>query len=323
MTNNYTSIQTQAMDTNDSSTCSTTCSRDMCLEQPALSEPRYVSFMSRNLNNEACHAISNGEYDFAISNLKKALQLTRGLLCDQDENETQCGCEHCRLDSYVSISDEENDECSCEIINNESKSTQAKIQSFECIPSCPGRKRSRNSNCQETTQDKVPIKNSNDEGFIYCRPLLVPQHSVDFCRHMGSTLSFIILFNIALTHHLKAIEIASLLDKNDERRMAILEQPLKLYELVYQLQFQCSEGQRQLRLTNLRLMMLVTNNISEIHKLAGNTEKHTQCLEHLLNAFMYMNHNFSGDKVLTNDETNGIFDTLAPVLKSDVYAAAA
>ena len=170
-----------------------------------------------------------------------------------------------------------------------------------------------------------------EKAFIYRRPLVVSQHSIDRCHFMGTTLSFVVLFNIALAYHLKVIEMLPFMSNRDEL-VAGLQQPLKLYELAYQLYFQSTQQMDETSTTadqnfvNLRLMMLVTNNISQIHKLAGNDKKHIQCLEHILNAIMFMSYNNgsrSKTDVLQADEKEGIFENLSPILMSDVYAAAA
>ncbi|OEU18204.1 hypothetical protein FRACYDRAFT_236475 [Fragilariopsis cylindrus CCMP1102] len=84
-----------------------------------------------------------------------------------------------------------------------------------------------------------------DFGFVYRRPLLVNQQCIDEMHDMGITLSLLILFNLALAHHLKAIasfntqQVSSSLSnssfKMKKSSLKALQQALKLYELAYQL----------------------------------------------------------------------------------------
>jgi tetratricopeptide (TPR) repeat protein len=84
-----------------------------------------------------------------------------------------------------------------------------------------------------------------DFGFVYRRPLLVNQQCIDEMHDMGTTLSLLILFNLALAHHLKAIasfntqQVSSSLSnssfKTKKSSLKALQQALQLYELAYQL----------------------------------------------------------------------------------------
>jgi len=86
---------------------------------------------------------------------------------------------------------------------------------------------------------------TTDFGFVYRRPLLVNQQCIDEMHDMGITLSLLILFNLALAHHLKAIasfntqQVSSSLSngsfKTKKSSLKALQQALKLYELAYQL----------------------------------------------------------------------------------------
>lgn len=342
-------------------------------------DPTYVHFLAQNLNNQACRWIAMGNFDAAIADLKHALHLARvGLLEDNKEVRMPSGCNHCSLKSYIMTAndtDDEDDDCEgddCEGEDDDDDDDGITVQpEAPSHPKTLKRKRSSSTNiidmdnCEASvdhcnndndynkdelhrynehkmhfTQDSSPIEN---EGFIFSRPLRVRTHSIGKCHSVGTTLSFVVLFNIALAHHLKAIEmIPSMVDSKD--RMEALKQPMKLYELAYQLHFQCKETKQSPpapqqssshtscddtstgndhNLVDLRLMLLVTNNISQIHRLAGNEIKHNQCLEHLLNAVMYMNHICQNEKILSPREKDGTFDNLAPILKTKVYAAAA
>ena len=90
---------------------------------------------------------------------------------------------------------------------------------------------------------------TTDFGFVYRRPLLVNQQCIDEMHDMGITLSLLILFNLALAHHLKAIasfktqQVPSSLSnssfKTKKSNLKALQQALQLYELAYQLHIDC------------------------------------------------------------------------------------
>lgn len=312
--------------------------------------PFYLHFLAQNLNNQGCAWIAKGDFDQAIEHLKDALELTRIGQSNEKGAQKPCSCKYCRIGSFIKTTDE-NGDLNNEVVFDDRESPKCssalkRKRPGTSINGCSSRMdidSENNHKCLSFVrqQDKrtATTKGRDEESFIYHRPLLVSKESIDGCHYIGTTLSFIVLFNIALAHHLKAIEILPFLSDPNET-VAALQQPLKLYELAYQLYFQSQENKQSQgtpqkpadknsndhNVVNLRFMMLITNNISQIHKLAGNDKKYYQCLEHLLNALMYMSHNNafqSKDIVLTTSEKDGIFDNLSPILNTKNYAAAA
>jgi len=322
--------------------------------------------MSQHLNNQGCLLIEMGDYSAAVIHLKRALELTRAGLSGEQE-QVCCECQCCSMSSYVpNPSDAVTSSC------EEEREVECDMRDVDCqtepLHSCNGAQRRRRTRISiESETSSIPQEtNHTEEGFVYRQPIWCNQHN-GVCRHIGTTMSFVVLFNIALSHHLKAIEMIPHLNEGNDTN-SVLQQPLKLYELAYQLNSRCQERserspsvaeqqpESQLRrrpesrdesceeedpatrrfsshLVNLRIMMLITNNISQIHKLAGNETKHHQCLEHLLNAVMYIcNQNqamASGNSqqqthsVFSPSERDGIFENLSLILNTKVYAAAA
>lgn len=299
-------------------------------------DPTYLHFLAQSLNNEGCAFIAYGQFQEAIDTLKNSLEITRLGISNEHEARTPCACKFCRTESFFAKGTSR---------TNEDGHSNREGKQY-CTPTKRSKKPSSSTesgSCEMDLDDETdlhtaayrtgPLERTDDDAFIYTRPLLVSQCSIDGGHYMGSTLSFIILFNIALAHHLQAIEILPLLSRQRERVEA-LEQPLKLYELAYHLHFQESNKEtddtgKSLddNVVNLRLMMLITNNISQIHKTARDETKHHQCLHHLLNSLMYISQNSASQHfqkyVLTPIEKAGIFDNLAPILKSKILAAAA
>ena len=50
------------------------------------------------------------------------------------------------------------------------------------------------------------MEKDNDGGFVYQKLLLIDDHSINANHYMGSTLSSIIIFNLALSNHLMGVD---------------------------------------------------------------------------------------------------------------------
>merc|ERR1711865_858191 len=86
---------------------------------------------------------------------------------------------------------------------------------------------------------------------------------------------------------------------------------LHLYMLAYRLHTEYEEQQQQQQqeqeslslsstslfnsdnLGNLRFVMIISNNIGEIHRISNDTTKHVRCLEHVLSCIMHTVVNFN------------------------------
>lgn len=304
--------------------------------------------MAKKLNNRGSKYIVLGKYDEAIYDLKEALEVTKMVVSTDVGTSEPSPCVHCPFHPFLQMLND------VEKADGLSSSTQRELGIRQL--------RAEKKIVIVTDNNKGASSSGlrQDKGFIYRHPFVVDPRCIDLDHYMGATLSFIIVFNIALAHHLKAIDlISSGTCKTDP--IEILQQPLRLYELAYELHFQCKEEwlqqsrslqqQQQRRasdnnarslpqelcdeeshgahtehlcnLVNLRLMLLLTNNIGEIHKLAGSTGKYNKCLEHLLNAIMYMSLNFQGETVISTREKDGMFENLSPILGTNEIAEAA
>merc|ERR1712166_1737202 len=132
-------------------------------------------------------------------------------------------------------------------------------------------------------------------------------------HYTGSTLRVIIVFNLALAYHLKAIATTiitgtataaaptstSSTTTTTTTTTKLLQQSLHLYMLAYRLHTEYEEQQQQEQeqesssttstslfnsdnLGNLRFVMIISNNVGEIHRISNDTTKHVRCLEHVL-----------------------------------------
>jgi hypothetical protein len=81
----------------------------------------------------------------------------------------------------------------------------------------------------------------------------------------GVTLSLIIILNLAIAHHLSAMQ-----NQNCRRR---LQKALQLYELAHHLQMEEED------ICSPRATMIIANNVGEIHRALDNQSKRTICLQ--------------------------------------------
>jgi hypothetical protein len=195
-------------------------------------------------------------------------------------------------------------------------------------------------------------QDDDHQHFVYSHAIQVHSFSMEHAHNMGVTLSLIIIFNLALSHHMIGV-------KYHETRY--LKKAMQLYELAYQLHV--DEQQAQILLENsghktneqdpaikmdptaermgiLRFTMIVSNNLGEIHRVVHNHVKHTMCLQHLLSTIMYVvdghlreigsavsSSASSGgsrqNSSLTTEEMDGFLRNTAAIMFHDVCASAA
>jgi hypothetical protein len=114
---------------------------------------------------------------------------------------------------------------------------------------------------------------SNDEDFIYCSPIRAterPEKDEDFDEF---TISVIIIFNMALSHHLRAIQGRKV---NQTR----LRKALKLYELSFCMQM---KGESPLSITQV---LALANNCGQIYKQLNRQRKANKFFQHMLPTLM-------------------------------------
>lgn len=242
------------------------------------------NFYAQKLNNSGAHLIEIGRYDRAIESLGKALKLT-GMLYDDGmirSGVSSCPCHECTIDSCISYSENtganhlrdgakasassprlpSNDRMACRHKNKKQKVSSA----------------SYSSSSQTTTPLFCGHFFDPEEHNIYCRPIQVSPSSIAQGHKMGSTLFLIITFNLALAHHLSALN-----ERSEEQGRAKLENTLRFYELVDSWQQRNSTDNK-----SIRFNMIVWNNTSHVHRYMRDHANHKKCLERLLSALMFV-----------------------------------
>ena len=283
-------------------------------------------FHAQKLNNIAASCIDAGQHGKAVTILVKALCLSP-INGNSDfsvaiEEGDVCTCRRCSLDECITYSEER------------AATLVARKQRYRAVNCCG----SAASSCisKKRRIDVVPTdqstfsggeeENEKTIGYTHRRPIYVPPNVCSEAHVMGSTLSLIITFNLALSSHLRVISCIHSDSKNEERQ-AKLVKVLRLYELAYrwqekfyQHQHECNDlnsscsslGEKTQQGTDyqstrtspagtaspqngssnecgsLRFDIIVCNNLSEIHRMLQNHSKQEKCLEHLLSLLMYV-----------------------------------
>jgi len=259
---------------------------------------------AQKLNNIAALLIDVGHYDRAILSLQRALRLSElYAMGDNDTNRAHCKCHECTLDGCIAFSEQQKNTSTTPTIiikNESSNSTRSHTDTNNSI-----NKRRRimarkspmtNEDCDRDDNKNANYKhkpshnghgidespagsNNNDSGYIYRHPILIQQG-----HKMGSIRFLVILFNLALAQHLKA------LSSSEDKKEHPTKKALLLYELIFEywsrLQGRSSKEDAPCRANNIRFVMIIYNNLSQMYRLVNNSTKQKQCLQHLLSTVM-------------------------------------
>lgn len=116
---------------------------------------------------------------------------------------------------------------------------------------------------------------SSQEGFVFKDPIMVlPQANERPSYAFYVKLSFIQLYNLALTHHLCAL--------TRPNPQPFFRKALSLYELAYTIHVS-----EDVELTILQSMAIV-NNLGQLHRKLNDLDKSKQCFENLLTTLMFV-----------------------------------
>jgi tetratricopeptide (TPR) repeat protein len=221
---------------------------------PLFDDAYKPSLMAQMLNDEAALLIQQGAFHEAIPHLVRALRLYEQVA----DAYVACTCHHCCLESCIARS-----------------------------------KRDPPSSCME-----VPSSDDDDVCYatgsyvyrqaIYCAPTFSHEG-----HHPGVTLMMIIIFNLALAHHLASIAYP----QSNEMRRDQLSKALQLYELFYKLQM-------EREIFSAQAMLAVANNVGEVHRVVGNHSKYRMCLEHLMSCIMLVVEDIKSNAHVDNDSSS-------------------
>lgn len=206
------------------------------------------------VNDNAQVFMENGEYEQAIENLSKAIHVCRGQRVEEAfPVDNLCHCSRCdpkKSDHYPN----DGDAGSCD----------------ETYPSAAG-----TFNCSYLHKKLMPLP---------CRSLHGDSSTV-----VRMSYPLILLFNLAIAHHLSATR-----SKSDPiRERSTVENTLQLYHVAnsglqqYATRIDYSYNPHYpLDATSIRLQLILCNNLGHLHCGLGNDLKQKQCIQRLIELTM-------------------------------------
>lgn len=229
------------------------------------------------LNNFAVHCISTQDYDEAITTLTKSLRTVK-LIMSGDAKV---------LETIITPSQQ------CNVFTLP--------DGFKCDFVTSG-----NSSSFQSTVEKGGMRSAS----IFRAPIYMdtslPQNELANCE----LLSYVILYNLALSYHLRAM-----CDEDNHIRNAYIEKALTLYEHAHHI------------LTNKVLQvsllhpMAIASNLGHIHSLLGDEPRAQLCFRHLLSTIVYVvNSGRSGERM---EVPEGFFRNVMPLMGTSPSAPAA
>jgi len=275
--------------------------------------------LAKKLNNRASSLIESGKYKEGVALLTKALKLTKQETIEHGDTRTPCSCASCRFEAVLPSTEAVQQQHLLHDLNNSGhrpRHLQQELQQFkrQQYPSGPS----------ETIE-----KGGNEEGgFVYRRPIFANRESIEENHYMGVTLVWILLFNLALAHHLMYLEGGEMDDGNTEKEK-YFRKAVKLYELAYQSHLDSTSDVDKDNCDDdddygsLRFAVIVSNNVGQIHRVAGNTSQSEECLQHLLRVIMYVVECQLVGSVLSQTELDDLYGNVTPIMLEDVCASAA
>ncbi|KAG7338630.1 hypothetical protein IV203_020746 [Nitzschia inconspicua] len=229
------------------------------------------------LNNYAGTLLSTGEYEAALAIFRYALLKTEDILI-QDKNEigNDMPAVYEKATSY-------------------SKSTASKL------PSLP---------LSRPSQTSVEHDENTDTEFIYRTPIHITKRNVDERDCNEPELHSILLFNVALSYHLWALEGD---DSASSKKQQLLKKALKLYECSFSMQI----DSWSMSITSL---LALVNNCASIYKLLKNTKRAETFYNHMLSTLMAMIEIGEASEV---EQLEGFLYNASRLILRDVVAPAA
>jgi hypothetical protein len=221
-----------------------------------------------------------------------------------------------QLQSYLQSEGQESDDAlEAAIISDASRTL------FEMAPSEKTARR-REESCK-FGEDETSNAADLNQDFVYRRPIFITSESD--CENETTVfikcesdwkneaaLIVILVFNMALLHHLIALD----LEYDDAKRPHILKGAIKLYKLGHRLQVE-QESNVQLSLT---YTMATVNNLAQIFKDLNNKPQSNRLFKHLLRSLMIIVDSGATNEV---DEMAGFMGNASMMILRDCSFAAA
>jgi tetratricopeptide (TPR) repeat protein len=232
------------------------------------------------LNNRAGSSLASGEYEMAISLYRYAIIRTELNLLQ-------------------------------EITANNDKDLKSDISPYRRNPSDVKTTLPPVKPVQPSSSIAENITETYDTEFVYRSPILFSQEDIDEQEYDEPGIHCEILFNMALTYHLWALDDSSVSSKKQYR----LKKALKLYEYSFSMQMQTGLG-----FMSITTLLALVNNCASIYKLLEKTERAEKFYNHMLSTLMAMIEIGEASEV---DELDGFLHNACRIILQDVAAPAA
>lgn len=293
------------------------------------------------LNNQAVDLLNEGRCVDAVKRLTASLHIVKNLMCtssflDEDVNQgndvldSQGEIQYPRKRNNNVVFCAPHDRFRCRQLSSQGESSLGLSQENTTTPQ---HEHHKDLPSQDVTMDEHSFDphccdlDHPLEIFIYDSPLQICPSALAYREirpELLSEFSVALMFNLALCHHLRAIQV----DKSpktsveEESAKLIFQQAVCLYELSYEVQMQ-----EDVELS-VESTMAIVNNLGHIHQRLGNPEKASKCFMHLLSTFLFIQSSSVGCEVdddveLSESSREGFLRSVSSIILSQKVAPAA
>lgn len=291
------------------------------------------------LNNQAVELLNEGNCVDAVKRLTASLHIVKNLMCtssfmDDDSiqdngTQSQDGVQYPRKRNNNVVFCVPQDRFGCRQTSTHGESSHGLNQDTSTMPQ---HEQQSDLPIKDVTMDHYPIDQHSDldqlpETFIYDSPLQIWTSALairEIRPELLSEFSVALMFNLALCHHLRAMQVdqSPNTSVDDDAVKLIFEQAICLYELSYEVQMQ-----EDVELS-VECTMAIVNNLGHIHQRLGNPEKASKCFMHLLSTFLFLQSSSVGCEVdedveLSESSREGFLRSVSSIILSQKVAPAA
>mmetsp|Transcript_630 Transcript_630/g.1396 ORF Transcript_630/g.1396 Transcript_630/m.1396 type:complete len:276 (+) Transcript_630:141-968(+) len=275
-----------------------------------------MSHPAHQINQTSCRIV-DGDYDEAITSLTNTLKTLKLVLSgdakidfqdemdgEQDDLKTSDSFEYDFYSSPTSSSFLKTAVVAQGCHNNSSIGCTHNRESFE-------------ESCHDNRCDFVFGPQHQHQVTIFRDPIIVrgDNFRAQLDGQLCEELSYVAIYNLALSHHLKSVELE--LSSKQNLKRAYLHKALSLYEHSHQI---LTKQTINVGVPVIHSMALVSN-LGQIHHTLGDHYKAEMCLQYLLSTIMYV---IDCGKVNTlGNSIDGFFNMILPLISQDDPAPAA
>ncbi|KAL7573068.1 hypothetical protein ACA910_018755 [Epithemia clementina (nom. ined.)] len=262
------------------------------------SSPTYLAIA---LNHEGLDYLEERCYENAIESLSKGLGLIKSELADGSNVSctSRCDAESCSSSKLVDDQRQQQNFCGC---CAQHQASFAPLLHFRNLKTDTGSMYDDDDDEMEVGEQAAFMLDGCSEAYVFDKPIDIafpsffsPSLSSRPCHRYLVSLAFVLVFNLAMTYHLLAIEEeAKTTTRRSEDQAAsastagshikrLYQKAVALYEMAYSVQ----THEDAINTTVLQTMVMV-NNLGQLHAKLGNKEQARHCFETLLSTMMFV-----------------------------------